>query len=201
MRCARCGTEMDDGWHFCPACGARKGGDPVEDFGRDLFSQMFGKVRDSGGMEKLFDKDVEALDLSPWFREIGKGAKGGRPFVPGMIKVRISKVGPAGARRPAAPAAGVPVRRPRSAAGRMPLPGVTVEPEADVRRIGDKVLVRISLPGVENEDSIDIKELESSVEVRALAGDRAYFKILTRPPQFRLSGSSFSGGELSLEFS
>jgi hypothetical protein len=39
------------------------------------------------------------------------------------------------------------------------------------------------------------------VEVKAIARDRAYFKILTKPAQFMLSQKSFKDGTLHLEFS
>ena len=97
----------------------------------------------------------------------------------------------------------------QSESRRFPFPGIkkktlpksTEEPKADIRRLGNGVSVDISVPGVKSQEDIDIKELESSVEVKAIAGDKAYFKILTKPPQFRLTGKSFKDGQLHLEFS
>jgi HSP20 family molecular chaperone IbpA len=82
----------------------------------------------------------------------------------------------------------------------LPTPKYTEEPKASVRRIDSKVLVDIEIPGVKSEDDIDINELESSVEVRAMAGDKAYFKIFTKPAQFSLSKQDFKNGRLHLEF-
>jgi hypothetical protein len=39
------------------------------------------------------------------------------------------------------------------------------------------------------------------VEVRARAGDKAYFKIITKPEQFSVTSRKFGSGKLHLEFS
>ena len=77
----------------------------------------------------------------------------------------------------------------------------TEEPKTSVARSASKVVVSIQLPGVDSEKDIEISELENSVEVKALAHDRAYFKILTKPGQFRLARKSFQKGVLEMEFS
>jgi len=69
-----------------------------------------------------------------------------------------------------------------------------------VKRIGDRIIVDIKLPEVKSEENIDVKELSSSVEVKAAAGEKAYFKIITKPENFRLTQKSFSNGTLHLEF-
>ena len=58
----------------------------------------------------------------------------------------------------------------------------------------------MNIPDVKSEDDIVINELENSVEVRAMAGETAYFKILTKPAQFRLTKKEFKKGKLHLEF-
>ncbi len=81
------------------------------------------------------------------------------------------------------------------------LPDRTEEPKTSVKRLDNKVVVEIEVPGVKSHDRIDVRELESSVEVKAIADDKAYFKILTKPSQFRLSSKKFEKGKLHLEFS
>jgi HSP20 family molecular chaperone IbpA len=77
----------------------------------------------------------------------------------------------------------------------------TEEPKTSVKRLGSKVVVDIEIPDVKSHDRIDVRELESSVEVKAIAGDKSYFKILTKPSQFKLSEKRFEKGMLHLEFS
>jgi hypothetical protein len=240
MKCRRCGSDMKDGWGYCPRCGARKGADEFDSFGRDLFSQMFSRMRSSfkdiDSIWDMSDKDVEALDLSPWFSQ--RGREGDKPRGPvkgkgftvritsgtgmkpkvdvrtfgGVDKARLEdrlkgslvvRQGGVPVRQPAEPK---DAEKPRRRFGlpslaRKGAPTCTEEPNAEVKRIGDSVNVDICLPGVKSEEDVEIKELESSIEVRAMAGDKAYFKILTKPSQFRLSKSSFGNGNLHLEFS
>ena len=81
----------------------------------------------------------------------------------------------------------------------LPVPKTTEEPKTDVRQAGSRVVVDLELPGVKEGD-VEVKELESSVEVRAIVGDKAFFKILTKPEQHSLVEKKFHNGKLHLEF-
>jgi HSP20 family molecular chaperone IbpA len=245
MRCRRCGFELDGKWGFCPRCGTRKGGDMFDSFGRDLFSQIFSQMRNSfrdmEGFERMFERDIEALDLSPWFRRRPDKERVLKPLQKkgftvhittgtGMRpKVNVKTYGDVNKEKierevydklgvqkiPQTQKAPHPEkvedkseqhgeRRSRfslPSITRKSVPKCTEEPKADVKRIGDKVTVDICMPDVKSTDNIEIKELESSVEVKAVTGDKAYFKILTKPAQFGLSEKSFKDGTLHLEFS
>jgi len=229
MKCRSCEFDLEGEWDFCPRCGARKGGDHMDTFGRDLFSEMFNRIRSSfqnDEMDKLFEKDIEALDLSPWFKKMedeksfkpvhGRGfsihisSGTGRP-----PKVSVKTFGDVGNEKIGKVVkddlgilqkAGIEdvnetgEHKPASFL-RKPMPKITEEPKTEVKRVGGSVVVDINIPGVKSDDDIEIKRLESSVEVKAIAGEKAYFKILTKPAQFRLVGRSFNNGVLSLEFS
>ncbi len=52
------------------------------------------------------------------------------------------------------------------------------EPETSVRRLSDKIIYEISLPGVKSLKDITINELENSIEIKAVAKDKVYFKLL-----------------------
>ena len=52
------------------------------------------------------------------------------------------------------------------------------EAETKVRRLSNKVVYEISMPGVDNLDNITINKLENSIEIKAFAKDKAYFKLL-----------------------
>ncbi len=69
-----------------------------------------------------------------------------------------------------------------------------------MRRIDSKVIVNIELPGVKASD-IQITQRQESIEVKAFAGEKAFFKILTKPAQFRITSKKFEKGKLHLEFS
>jgi len=228
MKCSRCGSGLKDDWNFCPKCGSRKSGDPYDAMGRDLFSEMFGRMRSSfrdvDEINRRFEKNFEAVDLSPWFR--GADSKVLKPQGKGFTvrivsqtgqqpKVSIKTYGDVDRGRIEKEVekkfgvAGTPPAEAKKPGGgfRMPVitgkpePRVTEEPHADIKRIGDKVVVEVNVPGVKSPQDIEIREMESSLEVKARAGDKAYFKILTKPPKFRVTGRSFRDGVLRLEFS
>lgn len=52
------------------------------------------------------------------------------------------------------------------------------EPETKVRRLTDKIIYEISLPGVRDEKNIIINKLQNSIEIKAFAKDKAYFKLI-----------------------
>lgn len=53
-----------------------------------------------------------------------------------------------------------------------------VEPGTKVRRFTDKIVYEIDLPGVKQEKNIIISKLQNSIEVKAFAKDKAYFKLI-----------------------
>jgi HSP20 family molecular chaperone IbpA len=261
MNCPVCGTKIEKEWGFCPRCGSRISG--------DFFDEIFSRMRkELAEMNKLLEKDIEAFDLSPWFRDMDRNSlkEGGkaafRPkFHPkrsgftikivqagskqpdisvrtfgdvdkSKLKKEINELGgwqnslkeggTEEGRRPLTPSvksdafsreskeALQPVKRsffrpgkPAEQQEKLVIKGPmkTEEPKTSVARSASKVVVSIHLPGVESEKDIEVSELENSVEVKALARDKAYFKILTKPRQFRLSSKSFEKGILHMEFS
>lgn len=216
MRCARCGNGLESGWRFCPGCGLQKGANPVDAFGRDLFSKMFKRLK----MDKMFENNMQVIDLSPSFGREEPRKEGVQPRSRGFTvhiksgtgmkpKVNVTAFGNVnkkalenhvsaelGSGRPEEAGRGISL--PFS---RRQTPKVTEEPNADVKRIGDKFTVDVDMPGVKSPEDVEIRELASSVEVKAVAGDKAYFKIITKPENLKLSGRAFRKGSLHLEFS
>lgn len=71
------------------------------------------------------------------------------------------------------------------------------EAESKVRRLSGKVIYEIELPGVENKDDVIVNELENSIEIKAFAKDKAYFKFL--PVALPLLRYALKKGKLILE--
>jgi HSP20 family molecular chaperone IbpA len=214
MNCPVCGTRFDKGWTFCPRCGSRISGD----FFEEIFSRMRKELAE---MNKLLEKDIEAFDLSPWFRDMEKKKAFVQPKGSGFsIKIIHS-----GSKEPEVSfrtfgdvdrsklqkemkGLGIMEGHGHPSAGKPQEPKVVIkdsmrteEPRTSVARSAAKVVVDMEMPGVRSDGDIEVSELESSVEVKALAGDKAYFKILTKPSQFRMSRKNFSKGVLHMEFS
>jgi HSP20 family molecular chaperone IbpA len=223
MICRRCGKDVEKGWRFCPNCGAG-----IEREG-SLFDDIFSRFRkEFKEMDRLFDKEFEVLDLSPFFRAPQKPKTSGftikitrRDHEQPRVDVRtfgnvnnnevrrevaeeMRDLGIKGGMRipsGAGPGKRGPVERSRSPEAGMKPARFMEEPKTHVRSAGNRVTVEMEIPDVKSGGDIEINELESSVEVRARAGDKAYFKIITKPERFSVTSKRFEKGRLYLEFS
>ncbi|MBL7160248.1 MAG: zinc ribbon domain-containing protein [Candidatus Aenigmarchaeota archaeon] len=214
MKCHSCGAGAEKGWRFCPKCGA-PAARRAFNFG-DIFSKMKKEMDQiTKEVESGFEREVEGVDITPHFRKQGGGSgfsikihsgTGVKPRVQvktfgnvdrGRVEKQLQEqLG----YRPRVKVAAGEVGRERNKETNIPAPKTTEEPVADVKKADSGVAVSLELPGVKSEDSIQVKELESSVEVRAIAGEKRFFKIITKPEQSRLVDKKFSKGKLHLEF-
>jgi RNA polymerase subunit RPABC4/transcription elongation factor Spt4 len=71
------------------------------------------------------------------------------------------------------------------------------EPETRVRRLTNKIVYEIDLPGVTNVKDVIINRLENSIEVKAFAKDKAYFKLI--PLSLPIERYHLKEGKLVLE--
>jgi len=212
MKCPNCGSELEKNWQFCPKCGKILKQETFDDIFKTVFNQidfqnLFDQVKKN--MEDMddFEKNFEVLDLSPFFKPQTK--KQGftikiRRSGDKKPKVEVDTFGGVNKealRKEVYEELGIkPETDVKKVKERFVKAKTTVEPKANVKRVDSKVLVDIDLPKVKEND-ITIKQLENSVEVRAVTKDKAYFKLLTKPAQFRISKKSFEKGKLHLEFS
>lgn len=233
MKCPNCGEDIEHGWKYCPKCGSKPSGFGTGVWG-DVFENVFSRLnkdmqrmREEGkGVDKLFERDIEAMDIRPWFRvNLPKEKSSGfsikiisgtgqqpkisvrtfgdvnREKIQRQIRERFGIKtpieAPKEAARPEKPGFFEKFKREKP----LPEPKFTEEPKTSVRRLDSKVVVDLEIPGVKSEEDIDIKELENSIEVKAIAGDKAYFKILTKPGQYKITSKKFEKGVLHLEFS
>jgi len=81
------------------------------------------------------------------------------------------------------------------------LKGKIVEPKVSVKRLSDAMTYRIPLPDVKSEKDIELNRLTDSLEIRAFAKDKGYFKILNIPKNHKLVNKNLENGTLNLKFS
>jgi hypothetical protein len=224
MICRRCGKKVEKGWRFCPNCGSVTER-PSKSLFDEIFSRFRREFRDMDRTFNRFDKEFEVLDLSPFLRKPrtprGRGftikitrrnnqqpkvdvktfGNVDRDAVRKEIREEMHSLGmkqrskdplPEPARDEDLPVK--PTREEKPAK-------FMEEPKTNVKSLGTKLVVEMELDDVKSQDDIDVNELESSVEVRARAGDKAYFKIIKKPGQFSVKSKRFEKGKLFLEFS
>jgi hypothetical protein len=213
MRCEKCGSEVSEGWSFCPRCGSKIGKARERDMFSDVFERMEHEMKE---MSRAFDSNFEVLDLSPFFRRQARGSGftvnitrsgDGKPKVDirtfgdvnrKEVENEVSRLGFRD-RISKALKPGEGAREAKPVSSRLGNAKTTEDPETSVRNIGGRIITEVKLPDVKRAEDIEVKQLDNSIEVRAIAGDKAYFKILTKPPQTRVVRQEFSGGVLTIE--
>lgn len=213
MKCETCGTEGEKGWKYCPRCGSRQS--RLFNVG-DIFTRMRKQMTEiTKEMDHVFERDIEAVDLSPFFKKLPQGSGFTIKIISGTgmkPHVHVKTFGNVSRERveeqleaqlgmkPTPHHHHKHVQAQTIETSTLPTPKTTEEPSARISSLGNKVIVDIDLPGVKKEKDIEVLERESSVEVKAIAGDKGFFKILTKPPEFTLKEKTFKKGSLHLEF-
>jgi HSP20 family molecular chaperone IbpA len=179
-KCKNCGEKLKDSWEFCPNCGIKtnKRIEPT----KDIFDDF----------EKEFEKIDKNFGFRVGFPKVGFRPKGGVSIVitsgePGnRILEEHKRFEPTLKRKPLEEKK--PVR----------IPKVTIEPETKIEKVGNKQIIKMTLPGVKNRDDIEIKRMEQSIEIKAFAGDTAYFKLIPIPSNASVS-KEFDKDTLKIE--
>jgi HSP20 family molecular chaperone IbpA len=202
-KCPRCEKEVKEDWEFCPYCGyslkekykEERFFEEFEDFDRILekmereFEEMFKIPTFRIPRIKISSPGVSGISIT-----IHSGA-GMKPKVEVKTYGEYKKLEPEIKRRLGVK---VPIEEVEEEKEiEYNPPKTTEEPEAKVSREGNKTIIEINLPDVENEEDIQVKKLEQSIEIRARAKDKLYFKLL--PLTGEIVGKSFKDGVLKIE--
>jgi uncharacterized membrane protein YvbJ len=179
-KCENCGKKIKDDWRYCPYCG-----------------------EDTEDSFKIFDADKEFRKLDKIFEPKFPRPRRPLPVRRGIsititsgtgIEPRIEIKAPKDYRTPELGTEKLDraVEKPTRVVKK------TEEPETKIQRIGNRQVILIRLPDVKSEDDIEVKRLEQSIEIRAFAGDKAYFKLIPVPSNASVS-REFGSGLLKIE--
>ncbi len=187
-KCHRCGEKISNKFTYCPNCGVLTGNER-EDFGllgRDdsidefdemskvMFGGVSGKMLNKmlSGAMKMLEKEMQRSMEQEGIRTNFELYVNGKKINPENIRV-IKK----------------PVQKQNekkhhnsthldeeSIKRFIELP--KSEPKTNVRRFSNRVLYEVDMPGVESIKDISIVRLENSIEIKAVAKDKAYKKII-----------------------
>ena len=196
-KCKRCGRKVKREYEFCPFCGFNMKREQEEkDFG------LLGKADELGlsnmrmpfGFNTLFNSLLKEVDKQ--FRELDKEIakekiKEKRPDFANGISISISS------ENGKQPQIKVNAFGPnfkqfeqQTKIKEKPLPQITEdktrklinlprkEAETKVRRLSNKIIYEINLPNVKSIENVIINKLENSIEIKAFAKDKVYFKLI-----------------------
>jgi len=209
--CPNCGERIKKGWVFCPHCG---GEIEIKKSKRKEMTTTFGSIFDD------IDKEFERMDKMfrfdslkfPCFK-MKPGMKGGgisitvqsgtgiEPKVEVKTSGEYKKLEPEIKRKLGVKPAIEEVEEENIEKKKVmkKIPKVTEEPETEIQTVGNKQIISIKLPGVKSEDDIEIKKLGQSMEVKAFAGDKAYFRLIPMSRDATPRSKKFENGVLKLE--
>ena len=205
--CKNCGNKINNSYDFCPYCGNSFSENPkdwgmlgktdtineFEQFSNSLFGGIGGKI--IGGMlgktlkmlEHEIQKEMKTQNNNPKtnFELIINGKR----INPKEIKIsqqkqivkEQKKVLPNISNESLKKISGLPKK----------------EPLTNIRRLADRVIYEINIPGVNSINDISIIKLESSIEIKAIADKKAYFKVI--PISLPIINYNFLEGKLVLE--
>jgi len=205
--CRKCKRKVNDSYDFCPYCGnvlnenfkkdwGILGRDDNADFarnsnvfGNDMISKMLGGAMRM--LQKEMQKEIKNNNFKPRtnFRLMINGKEvnlnniqNQNKFKPVKKEIKTIKLPSMFSQENMKKFSSLPKE----------------EPNTNVRRLSDKVIYEIDLEGVQLIEDISIVRLESSIEIKAIAKDKAYFKTISI--NFPIINYNLSKGKLVLEF-
>lgn len=213
-KCRNCGEKINESYNFCPFCRM-----PVNDSGEDW--GMLGKNDFMGpdeiklpmGINTLFNSLVK--NLNKQFKELDKEEikQSKKPGIKkGGISISISTSGDKPPEIKVKSFGNIPElqeqekqmeEKPKrlkglASADSKKFAGLPKkEPITDIRRLSNRVVYEIKMPGVRSIKDVSIIQLENSIEIKALAKDKVFQKII--PINLPIRDYALSQGKLVLE--
>lgn len=171
MKCSYCKEEVERRWNFCPTCGHSLQRSFMDTVNKQL--DQIRKMFISHSYETGLEEPAPDITIS-----IRRGFREPRIVTPEIIEKNTQ-----------------PYER------RCVLPKSVLEPEMKVKRLPNEIIVSVNLPGVRSEEDINLNRLRNSIELRAYAGDKGYFKILKIPYRSRILEKRLEKDNLMMRFS
>ena len=194
-KCENCGEKISSSYNFCPHCRASIKDFENKDWGflgrNDSINPE--EIKLPMGINALFNSLVKSLNKQ--FRELDdkSGKETEKANVKkGGISISISTSGDKPPEIMVRSFGNIPEFKKqenqiRKKTKSLKLPGQDVkkfaglpkkEPVTNVRRLSNKVVYEINMPGVKSIKDVSIIQLENSIEIKALAKNKVFYKII-----------------------
>ncbi len=210
--CKKCGKKINNSYEFCPYCGNSLNENFKEDWGmlgkNDVMSSI-NEIKFPVGLNMIFNSLMK--NLNKQFSELDGEMKTRKPkkFKKDGVSISISTSGDNPPKIKVNSFGNNPKFKQVKKQIKMPsnfsqenikkfsnLP--REEPSTNIRRLSDKVIYEIDLQGVKSTNDISIIKLENSIEIKAIAKDKSYFKLITI--SLPIINYNLLDGKLVLEF-
>lgn len=216
-RCPKCGEKISGSYNFCPYCRSQLRN--LSDFSDEEAWGLLGKndfvpdekIRLPTGFNVLFNsliknlnnqfKEIEGIDDEQKKIKMKRGGIGISIYTSGNKppEIKVTSFGNVPELKEQENQIRSNVKNlklPESDAGKFAgLP--KKEPETNIRRLSNKVVYEINMPGVKSIKDVSIIQLENSIEIKALAKNKVFYKII--PINLPIRNYNFSKQKLVLE--
>ncbi len=217
-KCGNCGEKVGDSYNYCPYCRM-----PLKDILEEEDWGILGKddvinpeeIKLPMGLNALFNSLVKNLNkqMKEFDNEKGNNQNKEQKISKksGGISISISTSGDKPPEIKVRSFGNAPkftdngvqikdktekIKLPASDSGKFAgLP--KAEPQTDIRRFSNKVVYEIKMPGVKSLENISLIQLENSIEIKALANKKVFYKII--PINLPIKKYNLSKGILTLE--
>jgi HSP20 family molecular chaperone IbpA len=205
-KCRNCGEKIKGDFVFCPFCGSPTGkeineedwgllgkNDEIQEanpFSRGLFAGMSDKMLNKmlTSAMKMLEKEMQKTSQNTDIQSNIELYINGKRISPENIKV-TKKV----EKQPKSPI--IQSFNQENIKKFSTLP--KKEPSTNIRRLSNKVVYELNVPGVDSIKDIAVTKLENSIEIKAVAKDKAYAKVI--PIDLPLRGFKLDKDKLILE--
>lgn len=187
--CKNCNKKISDKFSFCPNCGRSINenkenygmlgrndnlNDPFEELSKNMFGGISGKMFNKmlGGAMKMLEKEMQKSMKPENMKTNFELYINGKKIPAENIKITKKPISV----KPEKKQTHQNIFSEENLKKFSSLP--KKEPSANVRRLSDKVVYEIEVPGVKSIQDILINKLENSIEIKAIAKNTAYKKIL-----------------------
>jgi len=183
--CEKCGKELKKDFEFCPYCGnpldsdnrwGMLGKNDVNNMnmpGFGLTGNIFNKM--IGNAMKMIENEMQKGN-----EEMPMPKTKFQLYINGK-KIPISSENVQVMKKPKkTPTKKESVIREFSSENQKKFAGMKKsEPETNVRRLADRIIFEIKMPDVKSVEDVSIRNLENSIEIKAIAKGKAYYKIIS----------------------
>jgi hypothetical protein len=192
-QCKKCGKKINEKYDYCPSCGNPLDGNTKQRNNGMLGTNDFipsNEIKLPMGVNVIFNSLMK--NLNKQFEEIEKDDRKIRQ--PKNLKQGISiSISSSGNKPPQIRVNQIgknpnvkPVKKPakllpsfsRESMGKFSNFSKE-EPMANIRRLSDRVIYEIDLPDVKSIKDVSVVKLENSIEIKAIAKDKAYSKVIS----------------------
>ena len=182
-RCKNCNEKVKEDWVICPYCAF-----PLKEVKtKDLFQEVDKEFRQ---IDKMLDMKIPRFMLKPPLKAKGVSITITSDNV-SPPKINVQTYGDQRHMRHHH-------EHRRHEEKPVRIPKTTEEPETKIQKAQNKQIISLNLPDVKGLEDIEIKQLQQSIEIRAFAGDKAYFKLIPIPSNASVN-NEFKDGILKIE--